>query len=154
RFEILQELGTFLQMPCGAPERLLSIGYGTGYELKITRDILPQWTVEAFDNSETSYAFATDLLQFFQCSPVTLKRELFPLDESANIEQFRGAFGKVMVCELLEHLEDPAGALRTLRNILHENGQIFLTMAVNIAQEDHIFLYSSAEQAKQQVLEC
>jgi SAM-dependent methyltransferase len=154
RFEILQELQTFLQMPCAAPERLLSIGYGTGYELKLTRDILPDWIVEAFDNSETSHAFAAQLLRFFNCRPVTLKRELFPLESTADIQQFRGAFGKVVVCELLEHLEDPAGALRTLRNILHENGQIFLTMAVNIAQEDHVFLYSSADQARQQVLEC
>lgn len=154
RFEILQELQAFLEMPCSTPERLLSIGYGTGYELKITRDILPDWAVEAFDNSETSYAFATELLRFFECRPVTLKRELFPLDESANIEPYRGVFGKIVVCELLEHLEDPAGALKALRNTLHENGQIFLTMAVNIAQEDHVFLYGSADEAKQQVLEC
>lgn len=154
RFEILRELQSFLRMPCAAPQRLLSIGYGTGYELKIVRDILPAWEVEAFDNSETSYAFASELLRFFTCKPVTLRQELFPLNESADIEDYRGAFGKVVACELLEHLEDPAGALRALRKILHDNGQIFLTMAVNIAQEDHVFLYSSAQQARQQVLEC
>ena len=30
---------------------------------------------------------------------------------------------------------------------------IFLTMAINIAQEDHIFLYSSIKQARKQVLD-
>ena len=31
---------------------------------------------------------------------------------------------------------------------------MFLTMAVNIAQEDHVFLYGSVEQAQRQVLDC
>jgi SAM-dependent methyltransferase len=154
RFEILAELERFLRQPSLGSAHLLSIGYGTGYELKLARQILPDWRIDAFDTSEESFAYATDLLAFFKCGPVALRRELFPLETADGLERYRGVFGKIVLCELLEHLEDPATALRNLRYVLHDNGHIFLTMAVNIAQEDHLFLYSSAEQARQQVLDC
>jgi SAM-dependent methyltransferase len=154
RFEILTELESFMRQPSLGPANLLSIGYGTGYELKRAREILHGWRIDAFDNSEESFAYATDLLAFFKCSPVALRKELFPLETADGLEQYRGVFGKIVLCELLEHLEDPATALRNLRCVLHDKGRIFLTMAVNIAQEDHLFLYSSAQQARQQVLDC
>ena len=152
RFEILTELERFLTKRCFAPATLLSIGYGTGYELKLARAILPNWRIDAFDNSAESFAYATDLLRFFRCPSITLRKEFFPLETSDGLEQYRGVFGKIVVCELLEHLENPDGALRNLKYALHDKGRLFLTMAVNIAQEDHVFLYRSAAQAKQQVL--
>ena len=114
---------------------------------------MPQWDIQAFDNSEASFEYAKNLLAFFKCAHVGLRRELFPLEASEGLDQYRGRFGKVVVCELLEHLEKPAIALSNLRCVLHERGHLFLTMAVNIAQEDHVFLYSNIEQARCQVLE-
>ncbi len=57
------------------------------------------------------------------------------------------------MCEVLEHLERPETALLNLRRVLHPRGTMYLTMAINIAQEDHVFLYTSVGQARQQVLD-
>ncbi len=154
RFEILKELERFLHESRGGTRRLLSIGYGTGYELKLAWEALPGWIIEAFDNAEESLSYAKDLLGFFKCGPMTLRTEYFPLETIDGHDQYRGAFGKIVACELLEHLENPVDALKNLREVLHEKGQIFLTMAINIAQEDHVFLYGSPQQAREQVLEC
>ena len=155
RFEILTELRRFLQSPCAdGPARSLSVGYGTGYELKLAREILPEWNIDAFDNSPQSFSYASDLLGFFKCRPVQLRQENFPLETSQGAEPYKNAFGKIVLCELLEHLENPALALRNLRQVLHKNGAMFLTMAINIAQEDHVFLYRNVDQARSQVLEC
>lgn len=153
RFEILQELKSFFREPFNGPERLLSIGYGTGYELKLARDAMPDVAIDAFDNCEQSYVYARELLSYYKCNPVNLKREYFPLERAEGLDRYRERYGKIVVCELLEHLEDPARALRQLRTALHQRGRIFLTMAVNIAQEDHVFLCKSPLQARDQVLE-
>jgi hypothetical protein len=56
------------------------------------------------------------------------------------------------MCELLEHLSDPLGALETAREYLVPGGLLFVTMAINIAQEDHIFLYESVSACQRQLL--
>jgi len=152
RFEILQRLVKFLRMSCSAPNEVLSVGYGTGYELKLVFDELPGWKLWAFDSSPESYESASSLLCFFGYSADCLRQELFPLDNSESIAAYRGRFGKIILCELLEHLENPELALEAARNVISQDGLLFCTMAVNIAQEDHVYLYTSAEQARAQVL--
>jgi SAM-dependent methyltransferase len=153
RFEILQSLVKFLRTPCAAPQEVLSIGYGTGYEIKLAFDEMPGWKPLAFDNSPESHHYASGLLGFFGYPTACLRRELFPIPLSENTAMYRQRFGKVILCELLEHLDDPGLVLETVRAVLAPGGLLFCTMAVNIAQEDHVYLYTSAEQARSQVLE-
>jgi SAM-dependent methyltransferase len=156
RFDILENLVRFLRLPCKAPaQEVLSIGYGTGYELKLIFQEMPGWNVLAFDNSPDSHQYASDLLGFFGYPNDGLRQEYFPLDPGSLIgAQYRERFGKVILCELLEHLDDPARALRAMREVLHPEGMLFCTMAVRIAQEDHVYLYHSVDEARDQVLEC
>ena len=154
RFDILQCLVNFLRMPCRGSKELLSIGYGTGYELKLAFNEAPGWRIVAFDNSPDSYEYASELLRFFGHPIDCLNQDVFSFECREGVVALRERFGKVILCELLEHLDDPESALRTMRNILHRDGLLFCTMAVNIAQEDHVYLYRSAEQARAEVLEC
>ena len=154
RFDILQALVNFLRLPCDGPKEILSIGYGTGYELKIVFDEISDWEVEAYDTSPESYRYATDLLCYFGYSPCCLRQELFDFESQGFLATHRGRFGKVLLCELLEHLDDPELALRAVKSVIHPQGQLFCTMAVNVAQEDHVFLYRSAEEAREQVVRC
>jgi SAM-dependent methyltransferase len=150
RFEILQHLVDFLDAPCPGPHRFLSVGYGTGYELKLALEQLSGWEMDAFERSHEVAAYAEDLLRYFECRTDCLHLQEFPL-EHGDVGPYEGRYGKVVLCEILEHLERPEEALSNTRLVLHPEGRAFLTMAVNIAQEDHIFLYRSPEQARRQV---
>jgi SAM-dependent methyltransferase len=154
RFDILRSLVSFLRTDCRAPKELLSVGYGTGYELKLAFDEAPEWRIMAFDNSPDSYKYAAELLSFFGYPIDCLHQDFFSFDCQDGVTAHRGRFGKVILCELLEHLDDPKAALRSVRKVLHRHGLLFCTMAVNIAQEDHVYVYRSAEQARTQILEC
>jgi len=153
RFDILRSLVSFLRIRCRAPRELLSVGYGTGYELKLAFDEAPGWRIAAFDSSPDSYEYASELLRFFGHPIDCLHQDIFPF-EWEDVVAHRGRFGKVILCEVLEHLDNPKTALRAMRHVLHREGLLFCTMAVNIAQEDHVYLYRSAEQARAEVLEC
>ncbi len=151
RFEILETLEEFLMAECIGPKELLSVGFGTGYELKVVHEILPHWRYHAYDNSSASLRYASELLQFFQCPVLGLREESFPLEEQSLPKEFEGRFSKIVLCELLEHLENPATALRNMGLALQRDGMIFATMAINIAQEDHVYLYRNVAEARTQV---
>src|SRR5262245_56348244 len=59
RFEILASLEEWLLSPCAAATKLLSVGFGTGYELKVAHRLLPEWDYEAFDTSAQSFQYAS-----------------------------------------------------------------------------------------------
>ena len=154
RFEILQHLVGFLQHERSGPKELLSVGVGTGYEVKVAHDVLnhsQEWQINAFDNSSDFIAFTRDLLAFFGYPTTSVHEATFPLEHAEGLEPYENRFSKIILCEVLEHLEQPAEAIRNLSRALHPNGQMFLTMAINMPQEDHIFLYSTIAQARQQV---
>jgi len=151
RFEILERLVAFYGRTCAGPARMLSVGFGTGYEIKLARETLPDWDIAAFDKSPQAHAYARDLLDYFGMAQDDLVHGEFPLERNAGLEPHEGRYGRVVACELLEHLHDPAHALRNVRRALHPEGIAFLTMAVNLAQEDHVFLYADPEAARKQV---
>jgi hypothetical protein len=152
RFEILEALEEFLRATSGnEPQELLSIGFGTGYELKLASSVLPDWRYSAYDTSQESLEYAVDLLTLFGCPTGGLRTESFPLEVPELPAEHRGRYGKIVLCELLEHLEDPETALRNMRTALHPQGMAFATMAINIAQEDHVYLYRNREDAREQV---
>ena len=151
RFEILERLTEFFDAPTPAPRRLLSVGFGTGYELKVAQDRCPTWEIEAFDRSPEAAGYASKLLRHFGCDTACLRLDTFPLEADDGIEAYEQRYGKVVLCEVLEHLEQPAHAIRNLARALAPGGHMFLTMAINLAQEDHIYLYRSIDEARQQV---
>jgi SAM-dependent methyltransferase len=153
RFEILEWLSEFLATPVEGPRRLLSVGFGTGYELKVAQDLCPSWEIHAFDRSPDVARYAADLLAHFGCDPSCLRLEEFPLEHENGLEAHESRYGKVVLCEVLEHLERPARAIGNLARALAPGGHMFLTMAINLAQEDHIFLYRSPDEARRQVLD-
>ena len=116
---------------------------------------MPESRLLAFDNSPASHQYASDLLDFFGYPADGLRQEFFPLDPASLVgTPHRERFVKVILCELLEHLNDPALALRAMRAVIRRDGLLFCTMAVNLAQEDHVYLYRSVDEARDQVMEC
>ncbi len=154
RFEILDKLVEFIKLDQTKSHNVLSVGVGTGYEIKLIYDCLKNSEIMAFDNSTEAIDYSKELLSFFNYPTNCLKSELFPLEKEANLDKYIEKFDKVIICELLEHLEHPVRALLNLKQVLAPKGKMFLTMAINIAQEDHIYLYSNIRQARDQVVRC
>jgi hypothetical protein len=55
-------------------------------------------------------------------------------------------FSSITFSEVLEHLEQPLDALRTLYGLLGEGGRIYINAPVNSPAPDHIYLFSTPEQ--------
>jgi len=90
------------------------------------------WDVSAVSIAATGAALAT----FGIPRPVTLTVQDV-LSAPARPE----AFDSAIISEVLEHLEDPAAALRTLFASLKPGGRIFINAPVNSPAPDHIFLW-------------
>jgi SAM-dependent methyltransferase len=154
RFELIRELLLFLKR---AEERnrrgtLLSIGFGAGYELKMACQLLTDWQIEAYDTDPQMMVRARQLLDFFGISKNIFLGGYFPLHQCPD--ESRGHYDAIVLSEVLEHLADPATALDTLRDCMRDDGQMFATMAINIAQEDHIFLYPTIQACREQIQNC
>lgn len=151
RFEIMSQLSGLLsalgrQRNSG---RLVSIGAGTGYELLLAARALAGWEIEAYDIDEATRQRAKQLWSFFHVGGNWDIDALFPLESSDPT--FLGRYDAVIMCELCEHLRDPLGALCRVRDYLKDEGRAFVTMAINIAQEDHVFLYPAVEACRSQL---
>lgn len=60
----------------------------------------------------------------------------------------------LVICqEVLEHLEDPARFVRRLLMMTRPGGWGYITAAVNAAHTDHIYLYRSPDEVRQQVID-
>ena len=151
RFEIMRQLQLYADLLRG-PEagRLAAVGIGSGYELKLLAAKLPDWHLEGYDQNAESRQWATRLLRHFLPAAQPDLRESFPLENPAS--EWHGSYDAIVLCELLEHLPDPVAALASVRDCLKSSGYAFVTMAVNLAQEDHIFLYPDLATCRAQIL--
>jgi SAM-dependent methyltransferase len=149
RFEIIQQLKQFLNSLLQNAGRIASIGAGPGYEIKLIADALPGWRIESYETNKEAQQRAARLLDYFQVRAPIIFEDLFPFDVPAPA--LRDQYDAIVCCELLEHLDDPASALRAIRACLRPDGRAFVTMAVNIAQEDHVFLYPDIASCRAQI---
>jgi SAM-dependent methyltransferase len=149
RFEIIEQLEAFYRYVARPALTVACIGIGTGYELMLARRGLGAVTLEGYDTDARARDGARRLLRFFDAAPgVTLAAE-FPLH--APPAELAGRYDVVVMCELLEHLAQPDEALASVRAVLKPGGLAFVTMAVNLAQEDHIYWYPDVASCRAQI---
>lgn len=58
----------------------------------------------------------------------------------------------VVCCEVLEHLDDPAAAIKELRQLLKPGGILCISAAIRMESIDHIHLFSHPDEVKETVL--
>ena len=149
RYEIMAQLNTFLQLIKKPLGHLVSIGMGTGYEIMLAAKALHGWKIEGYDTDQETHHTVQVLLDFFGCSEKTILHSEFPLYDLRHPHQQQ--YDAIIFSEILEHLQDPLTALKSLRRAVKKDGYIFLTMAVNIAQEDHIYWYENIAHCRSQL---
>lgn len=62
-----------------------------------------------------------------------------------------GRYDMITAGEVIEHLEDPRKFLCKLRDMISDNGIIFLTVPTNAPTIDHIYLFRDASEIKQMI---
>jgi hypothetical protein len=150
RFEIMENLKAFLGGFQRSTGLLVSVGMGTGYELMLAHRALPDWSIEGYDIDPRSHTTARALLAHFG-----IPLERFSLGEefpTLEVDASRvGRYQALILCEILEHVTDPMRWLKTCAHYLADDGRMFVTMAIRIAQEDHVFLYPDVASCRAQV---
>lgn len=129
--------------------KVLEIPSGSGIFISNFLSRNPQWIGTGLDLSESSIEFSKKVVKLFKIpsEQLTLVKQDFFLHES------EGNYDLIICGEFLEHLEEPLKALKKLHDLLKDGGKIFLTVAVYAAMIDHIYLYNSAEEVRQQIAE-
>ena len=58
----------------------------------------------------------------------------------------REQYDMIVMCEVLEHVEQPLWLLQNLRRMLAPGGRAFVSVPVNAPVVDHIFLFRTVEE--------
>lgn len=74
-------------------------------------------------------------------------QDLYTADENKK-------FDAITFSEVLEHLEDPKGAIEKLGSILKSNGRLYINVPINSPAPDHLFLLRSPDETEQFVKSC
>jgi 2-polyprenyl-3-methyl-5-hydroxy-6-metoxy-1,4-benzoquinol methylase len=123
----------------------VEVGIGTGFYSRRLLERLPQVRGVGYDVSPASAAFTLRHLEALGLADrYETKLQDVVADPIPPAEW--------LVCiEVLEHLEDPVGFLRALREAV--TGKAFITAALNAAHVDHLYLYETTEQVLEQLTE-
>lgn len=119
----------------------LEVGPGHGLFLYFASkcanlDSLEAWDVSASSISETRSTLAA----------LGVTRDIAIVDQDVLKAPSRhGQFDAAVISEVLEHLERPDVALRSLRTALKPGGRIFINAPLNSPAPDHIYLWRKPE---------
>lgn len=72
----------------------------------------------------------------------------FGVRDLMAVEPGKDQFDFVVLSEVLEHVEDPKQALRSVRGLLRDDGLLFVNVPINSPSPDHLYLMKSIEDAR------
>jgi 2-polyprenyl-3-methyl-5-hydroxy-6-metoxy-1,4-benzoquinol methylase len=125
--------------------RHLEIGPGHGLFTYLAAATPGVQTVSAWDIS------ATSLKETYHCLKalgIESQVQLEQRDAMANAHDLQ-KYDSIVMSEILEHVERPVELLSAVKNLLSENGKIFINVPVNSPAPDHIYLLRSTDEAVQ-----
>jgi SAM-dependent methyltransferase len=128
-------------------ERFYDIGVGTGSYSRLALTGAPRVTGIGFDISPFSQEFTERHVRAFGAEA------RYRVELRDVVDRPPEPVDWLICVEVLEHLEDPVRFLQALRGLLRQGGAAFIATALNAPNEDHIYLYRTAEEVKSQLLE-
>ncbi len=126
----------------------LEVGPGHGLFLAIAAASPRCGSVEGWDVSDASLAGTQETLQRMGFDTARIALRKIDIREAPT-----AAFDSITFSEVLEHLEDPLSALRSLRGLLKPGGRIFVNAPVNSPAPDHLYLFRTPEEVVDMVAE-
>ncbi len=122
---------------------VLEVPIGTGIYLSEFIRHNSQWHSIGYDISASAVSFAQRLIQLNNACSIDIRQaNVFDLPEDQQ-------YDRIICGELLEHLEQPTDLLLKLKNLLANNGRLFLTTAIWAASIDHIYLFKSVQEVRE-----
>lgn len=119
---------------------LLEIGPGHGLLLARAVQAVGHGRVTGWDVSESSLSHTRSAMASLGVT------NGFTLEARNLFDRQEKTFDAVVFSEVLEHLEDPKGALSAIRGLIRPGGRLFLNVPINSPAPDHIFLLRSPEE--------
>jgi 2-polyprenyl-3-methyl-5-hydroxy-6-metoxy-1,4-benzoquinol methylase len=122
----------------------LEIGPGHGLLLYQAISDERSGSVTGWDLSQASIDHTREALKMLgargKCPSLVLQ-DLYAVDDNS------AKFDCITFSEVLEHLEDPKGALIKLRSLLKPGGRLFVNVPINSPAPDHLYLLRGPEEA-------
>jgi 2-polyprenyl-3-methyl-5-hydroxy-6-metoxy-1,4-benzoquinol methylase len=136
----------------GRSGRCLEIGTGHGWLALLQLEADPGNTLLGIDISPHSVAYTQALL-----AAGGIGAERWTVREGDATKGFDcngERFDRIVMAEVLEHVEDPAFLLREAVAHAHPHTLVFLSTVVNIEAIDHLYLYRSLEEVRAMLADC
>jgi len=128
-------------------ESYMEIGPGHGLFLVASIYNFPDAKFEAIDISPISKrisgAIVTHFTESSKCD--------FQVKDVNHIQS--GKYDYIVMCEVLEHLDDPLSVMKKFRSLLSESGRFFITTCANCPAIDHVYLYDSVDHIRREIKE-
>lgn len=130
--------------------RYLEIGPGHGLFLSLADQSGKLSSVEAWDISQSSLASTRHALDTLGASDeIALKAADVTVPNPTE-----NKYDSVVISEVLEHLDNPSAALKSLMTVMEHEGLIFINIPVNSPAPDHIHLWRTPESFIEFVQSC
>ncbi len=135
-------------------ERYLEIGPGHGKYFFEAYQLQRFAQYDAVDVSETAIAMTKDYMERYIAQNIGggVKNYHLICGDATKLS-FDAGYDFVVIQEVLEHIEDPLGMLRSIYRILAPNGKVYALFPINAPSPAHIFLFHSIAHVKEMVAE-
>ncbi len=117
-------------------ESYLEIGPGHGLFLVESINNFPAAKFDSIDISPVSNNISKSILKHFSGGIAKCNFQVKDVNHLSS-----GKYDYIVMCEVLEHLDEPGSVMVIIRNLLNEGGYFFITTCANCPAIDHVFQY-------------
>jgi len=136
-----------------ADRRFCEVGVGSGFYSRQLLSVAPDVRGHAFDISAHALDYTGRHLERFGVRERWTGTRRDVIADPPPIESPDEAWPFIVSADVLEHLEDPPAFLRSLRRMLRPGGTGFIATVITSANTDHIYLYNSWEEIRDQLVD-
>jgi len=132
------------------PKSYCEVGIGHGLFVVEQMRAWPEVPLTLVDISETSIKLARRILQTFGFDPDKpriIHGDFNTVDLPAN------SFDLLVMGEILEHVNDALAFLRSGRELVADDGRIFLTTCANCPATDHVYHFRNVDEIREMITE-
>lgn len=132
--------------------RCLEVGPGHGFLALLQLQSHEDNTLLGIDISPHSVAYSKELLA--AAGVDNTRFEIRQGDATDNYAHVTECFDRIVMAEVLEHVEQPQALLQSAVDHSHSHTLIFLSTVVNIEAIDHLYLYRTLDEVRQMIDDC